>query len=345
MDSCFDCLLPYLSDTSKNTLLIADENSLDNAVITDHHNLTIVTNRFDIYQQFKQQSVNCYFSDFDFTDFVSASFDQILYRVSKEKPIVHHIINQAANLLKNKGNLVLTGQKNDGIKTYCQKAGTLFGIKTNTKKTGNYYTCAITKNIIDDESLDDKNYTVIREVFRLNQSAIYSKPGVFGWNKPDQGSQLLIKTAQEWIEHQASKPISLLDLGCGYGFLTVASLAWGSIQERTATDNNAAALASMQYNAEQHNADINIVAADCAIEIDTRYDLIVCNPPFHQGFDVDSNLTRKFIDQAHSHLNEGGSALFVVNLFINIKKHAEPLFSDVIELVNDGQFKVYKLRR
>jgi 16S rRNA (guanine1207-N2)-methyltransferase len=345
MDFCFDCLLPYLSDTNKTTLLIVDENALENALISDHNNLTVVTNRFDVFLQFKQQSVDCYFSDFDFNGFVSSSYDQILYRVSKEKPIVHYIINQSSHLLKNNGYLVLTGQKNDGIKTYCQKASRLFGVKTITKKTGKYYTCAVTKKTVSDDLLCDKNYTEIRQVFTLNQSAIHSKPGVFGWNKPDQGSQLLIEAAQKWIEKQTCKPLSLLDLGCGYGLLTMASLAWQSILERTATDNNAAALTCIEYNAKQHDADINVVAADCAIGIDACYDLILCNPPFHQGFDVDSNLTKKFINQAYSHLKKDGSALFVVNQFINIQKYAEPLFSEIIELTSDKQFKVFKFSR
>ncbi|MCV6626215.1 MAG: class I SAM-dependent methyltransferase, partial [Cellvibrionaceae bacterium] len=114
-----------------------------------------------------------------------------------------------------------------------------------------------------------------------------------------------------------------------------------------ATDNNAAALASCEHNLQQLKAlrpklETGVSAADCADRIEQRFDLIVCNPPFHQGFNVDNSLTDKFLNAAKNHLNQNGQAYFVVNSFIGIEKKAQQIFKRVETLANNKQFKVLR---
>jgi 16S rRNA (guanine1207-N2)-methyltransferase len=345
MDSSVQSLLPFLANTSKKTLLIADENALHLNGLENHPLLKVITNRLDVHQQFEQQKIASQFSDFDFSGFEDASIDQVLYRVSKEKPVVNHVINQSLRVLKPQGVLFLAGQKNDGIKTYTKKAGKLFNCKEQNKKERSHYSASIVKNseFSKYELLDDQNYSTIREIHSLNGVPVFSKPGLFGWNKIDRGSELLIQTAEPFIEALVHKPTSCLDLGCGYGYLTLATETWPSIKTRTATDNNAAALACMQHNTNNHNINVDVVAADCAIGITQVFDLILCNPPFHQGFDVDSNLTEKFLTQASKRLNKGGVALFVVNQFIGLNKYGKKYFPKIEEIANNGSFKVIAL--
>ena len=193
------------------------------------------------------------------------------------------------------------------------------------------------------ERLDDKDYSSLRPIFELNGRAVISKPGLFGWDKQDQGSALLIECAEQFLQQCERQPQSLLDLGCGYGYLSLSSYRWSQIETRWATDNNAAAVKCMQVNAQAHCLDVTVSADDCGQRIGDQFDLILCNPPFHQGFSVDSSLTDKFLHNSHKRLNPHGTALFVVSQFIGLEEKAAGIFCQVTQLKSDGQFKVLAL--
>jgi len=356
-DRALELLQEFIQDTGKTTLCIADENLLtDIQRLQQHPQLALISNRWDVTQRAQAAGLNCQFSDMDFSAIADASVEQVVYRVSKEKPLVNHVIRQAFRLLMLGGQLHISGEKGDGTKTYIEKAGKLFGGKVPAQKNGSFYLGSLVKKQAQADSkalkaLDDKHYHELRAIGELAGQPLYSKPGQFGWNKLDRGSELLISVADKYLSQMRNRPKSLLDLGCGYGYLTLNSLAWDSIERRTATDNNAAALLSVTRNSQQHPAPIQVVADDCGESIIEKFDLVLCNPPFHQGFDVEGGLTNKFLKRMYAALNKGGVALVVTNLFIPLEHKACNLFGkhngfvkvDILE--DNGAFKVIALHR
>ena len=304
---------------------------------------TLITNRWDIAQQSQYSGFQTQFSDFDLTAIADNSVDHIFYRISKEKAVTHHLINEAARILKPNGKLWLSGQKNEGVKTYMEKASDLFGCAKNIQKDGMSYSSQLSKKNVTDALLNDEDYAQLRECFQIDEKAVFSKPGQFGWNKIDQGSAFLIDEVKKIIP--ADKQFnSCLDLGCGYGYLTIASQSF-SVKANTLTDNNAAALASAKYNCEQLNINANIVSGDAGQQLNQQFDLILCNPPFHQGFSVDGDLTDKFLSSAQKLLAQEGFAYFVVNQFIPLEKKAQPLFKSVKIVAQNKSFKVIELHK
>lgn len=333
-----------LHKDSSNQLWIVDENYTAQHDILPSLPITIICNRFDLADQLKQKFPNTVFSDFDFTKIESGTLDNVFYRISKEKAVTHHVINQAHRCLKTGGQFFVVGYKNEGIKTYLDKAGLLWEKKITPKKNGEIYTAVIRKQNLSGTLLDTSNYTELRSIGEY-APPILSKPGQFGWNKLDAGSQLLIDTLRTLKQRYSG---SALDLGCGYGFLTLNAVPLPQTQditEWTLTDNNAAALLSATANCTLHNISSRVIAADCAKEINQQFDLILCNPPFHQGFDTENSLTDKFLASAASHLKASGECLFVVNQFIPIERKALPYFSQVKLLKSDGKFKVISLSK
>lgn len=344
-DASFQSLLPYLQQAQSTTLWIADENVLHTGkAIAAREQLTVITNRYDVYTDCLKHSLQTHFSDYDLSAIADSSVDTLIYRVSKEKPVVHHILNEAWRTLKPRGQLVISGEKNEGAKSYVEKAGQLLGHKVPAKKLGNSYLGVITKQRSYDPSLllDDKHYRQIREIATWETLSIFSKPGLFGWEKIDRGSQLLMTSAEELFA-QHSYPRATLDLGCGYGYLTLRTQHWPQLERRHATDNNAAAIACANVNFEQAGMAVTVTADDCGGAIVDRFDCILCNPPFHQGFSVDSQLTDKFLRNSAQRLITGGVALFVVNQFIGLEKKATEYFTRCVALASDGQFKVLAL--
>lgn len=347
-DSSFQLIAHALCSPAGPTLLLADENLLGQIeTIPQSEQLRVISNRYDIHQSALQHGLNSGFSDFDFTAIESNSLHTVVYRISKERPVVHHIINQAWRCLQLGGQLLLSGEKSEGIKGFIDKSGKLLGDKQAAQKHGNSYCATIKKNTafsINDQ-LDCKNYSTIRSVLTLNQppeQQIFSKPGVYGWNKLDKGSQLLMDCAEHFCREHGY-PSSILDLGCGYGYLSLRTQAW-PCQQRTATDNNAAALACARYNFDQINLSVEVVADDCGKSLSNQFEGILCNPPFHQGFDTSSDLTHKFLQQATRLLSPTGFALFVVNAFIPIENLGKDYFAEARIINSTPQFKVVCFR-
>ncbi len=345
-DPAFSLLQPYLQDTS--TLWIADENAL--TATTRIHNSTapqVLTNRFDVYQELMRAGINTQFNDFASNSFAPASLERIVYRVSKEKPVVHRVINLALQWLKADGELILCGLKNEGTKTFIEKAAALFNNNVRAEKHGQVYFSRLRKLVSAEtvsSPLDDSDYAALRLIHTRDSEPtlnLYSKPGVFGWNKIDRGSELLVEQLDTWLPRNITE-LSLLDLGCGYGYLSMMASYFHPAQQ-TATDNNAAALLCMAHNAKQADISIDVIAADCGDSINTRYDIVLCNPPFHQGFSVDSSLTDKFLRQTRRLLKPQGKALYVVNQFIGLEKKAQPLFKQVGVLCQQDGFKIIEL--
>jgi len=322
-DPTFLPLLPHLQYTDRSTLWLADENALDTLKALDNNgqSLHIATNRFDIFQLAQHKRFSTEFNDFALTK--QDSYPQrILYRISKEKPITHHLLNLAAEQLQSEGELIISGQKQEGIKTYADKVKKIMGGSGTLTKNRAVYSGVFTG--IRRIKLDAQDYEKPRKVI-IKDSSFYSKPGIFGWNKIDAGTELLLECIPEIIPTLKTQPHHILDLGCGYGwiFLNLPK----DIQAQAsiiATDNNAAALQSAQYNAKNCIGDIQVIPSDCANTISQQFDLIISNPPFHQGFQHDKNLTKKFLEQALAHLNTTGTAIFVINEFIRLPALPSP---------------------
>ena len=329
---------------SARSLWCGDEHSLELLASLEHWPTkpALLTNRYDVFSQAQQLGFQTEFNDFDFSDHEDQSLQQVFYRISKEKPLVHHIINEAHRVLAPGGTLFLCGQKNEGIKTYVNKAASLFTAPSNLKKNGSVYSAILERQAGRGQALDDKDYRQARVIFEQDDLRLFSKPGLFGWDKVDRGSEFLVEHLPGALTALAEPPRAILDLGCGYGYLALMGRHL-PLQRRVLTDNNAAAVQMARLNCRENGLDAEVIAADCGDKLQERFDLILCNPPFHQGFSVNDDLTQRFLKATQRLLHPSGIAVFVVNAFIPLERLAAPFFHGTV-LANNGRFKVLQLR-
>jgi len=338
-----DSLLLAAAGSSEGpVLLVADENCLDFPFGSLGAAVSVLSNRYDVAERASQSGLNAAFSDFDFSPWHRVPPACILYRLSKEKAVVHYIANQSRKMLAPGGKLAIVGGKQEGIKTFAKTIGELFGTPAHLSKHGNLYlhTATLSGETTPTADLDDRDYTCLREITTLNGKPVFSKPGMFGWDKVDLGSALLAECLPAFLPSDAT---TLLDLGCGYGYLSLAAHALGKYQI-TATDNCAAALIACQQNFTEHGIKGQVLADDCASNIQAKFDVILCNPPFHQGFHQDRGLTEKFLATTRRLLAPSGRALFVVNAFVPLEQLAHTRFGSVETVRHSGSFKVVTLR-
>lgn len=334
-------LQQLLQENPSETLWIADENSKFLLQSGFSYSGDLLTNRWDIARLAEGKVRHSFFNDFRL-DETERHYRRIIYPVSKEKAVVHHVVNECHRALGLGGELAMLGGKQSGIKTYAAKVANCFGSDKHLEKHGSEY---LTLNILHsppspENRLDEDNYAGLRPLEKLG--GLLSKPGLFGWNKVDVGSALLAGT---FAENRPANGSSVVDLGCGYGYLST-QLAQLDDFHFTATDNNAAALIACRENFRKMEIRGTVVPSDAGAELgDNIADWLICNPPFHQGFQVEGDLTSRFLSNAARLLKSNGVALFVVNEFIPLAKKAENNFGEIRQLVKNKGFCVYYLSK
>jgi len=219
---------------------------------------------------------------------------------------------------------VLSGLKQEGIKTFIESAGGLFG-NAQSRKVGTVYLGHALKYHAAPapEPLDSKHYSALR-LIETPQLDFYSKPGLFGWDKIDQGSAFLVEQLPRILHGAARQPTSLLDLGCGYGYLSIMTRDL-ALERRVATDNNAAALLAMARNAEYYALPVDVVADDCGGQLAPGFDLILCNPPSTRASAWTApSLTSSAPDPPP--VERAGHGCLRVNQFIALERAAQKYF-------------------
>ncbi len=332
--------------TGQHLLVIADEHlaALDNPPVD--HRLRYLSNRYDVAASLAKHGAAVDLGDFDIEQYSCTAFSGLLYRISKEKAVVNHIINAAPGLLAHGARFTLIGHKQEGLNSYRKHAGQyLGGITSQERGASGYQAVTFTRGIHSGERLDDSDYSRLRAIGQVGQGcALLSKPGIYGWQKIDRGSALLIEAIRHFLNGATSRRLNtVLDLGCGYGYLSVMLASLGATHI-VATDNNMAAITACQQNFVAHNIAGEVVADDCAAHIERCFETVVCNPPFHLGFDTSRPLTAKFLKSARRRLLPSGRAFFVVNQFIGIEAPAAEVFTSVQEVHRGEGFKVLLMR-
>jgi 16S rRNA (guanine1207-N2)-methyltransferase len=346
-DLAFELLLQTLNPAEPvvwaRDLWLVDENIGGEQIarVRPRGNLSAVTNRYELYQLLIERGLQAQLSDFEGRCFEGV--ERVLFRVRKEKALVHHVLNRARAQLPVGGQLLISGYKKEGIKTYLDKTATLFGDSGSRKKGGQSSQLGVFMqgSGATPEYLDDKLYTELRAI--AEEPVLVSKPGVFGWSKIDRGSAFLIEHLPALLVQLESAPDTVVDLGCGYGYISAMAHALAPAHY-LATDNNVAAVAACLENFAHLGINGQVSLDNRGQSLGTEADLVLCNPPFHQGFELESSLTLQFLHSARRVLKKSGTALFVVNSFIPLEKASLAAFSDCQVLSNNGSFKLLVLK-
>lgn len=315
-----------LNQADKNSLCILNENSQH--INTGSFAGKTISNRFDIHQQHN----GCLFNDFEFP---REEFTQVFFRIAKEKLVNLHIIEQALAHI-DQGQLYLIGHKQEGINSLINFIKKGYGCNITTTKHKQYWQVCIE---VDQQNKSTDTYHEL-QLLQKDSIEFWSKPGCFGWQKVDLGSQLMMDYLLE--HHLIKSNTTGLDLGCGYGYLSLRAKQAG-ISSIDATDNCAAAIKACAKNFTHHNIEGNVFASNMNGGNNKQYDIVLCNPPFHQGFDHNKQLIEQFVLQAKKALRAGGEAFFIVNQFIGIEKVANKHFKDCKVLTNSKGFKLLYL--
>jgi 16S rRNA (guanine1207-N2)-methyltransferase len=161
-------------------------------------------------------------------------------------------------------------------------------------------------------------------------------PSVFAQGKLDEGTRLLIEALQVQPTDEA------LDIGCGAGYLGLHIARLANRGHVIMVDASLVTVALAQRNiAESGLPNIKVLPSDGAQAVlSQRFDLVVTNPPFHQGGIQTTEIAGRFIRQAAHVLRPQGRFYLVANRFLKYEPTLKAHFNNVAEVGGNTRFKV-----
>ena len=171
----------------------------------------------------------------------------------------------------------------------------------------------------------------------------------FSGTKSDEGSALLIDSLLGLLDDEA--PESVLDLGCGNGWLLTAATRASGANTGLGIDVSKAAVASARATAEANGVDVDAILGDAADPEEPalaglgEFDLILLNPPFHQGTAIETATAAALMATAAKHLAPGGQVLTVFNSHLRYRGRLESIIGPSRQLARNKKFTVIASRR
>lgn len=264
-------------------------------------------------------------------------FDVALVLASKHKGLSEDRVAEALQRVKTGGTIVIAGAKEDGILPLRKQLDRLGLAPESMPK---YHGVAIWISVPADVSaavatLAAKTVSV--------EGRFETRAGLFSHAHVDEGSELLASRLPTDFDGNAA------DFGAGWGYLSV-------MLAQTSPRTNRIDLFEASHTALEHarrnlarncpNLTTRFFWQDLGTEPPKeKYDLIIMNPPFHEGHAAEPSIGAAMIKAAADSVRSGGSLLMVANRGLPYENALASLFKHSGETCRNSRFKVLWAKR
>ena len=165
--------------------------------------------------------------------------------------------------------------------------------------------------------------------------------GVFSKSKVDFGTDLMLNEFLKKNKGLEAKKIKILDIGCGYGVVSVILKSFYPEISITLSDVNERALELSEENLKKYDInDYHIIKSSSFEKITEKFDVILSNPPIRAGKDI----IFKIYSEAYEHLNENGQFYCVIQTKHGAKstqKKLMEIFKNCDTVTIDGGYRIF----
>ena len=180
------------------------------------------------------------------------------------------------------------------------------------------------------------NYEIKNEKFEF-----LTDNGVFSKTKVDFGTDVMLRTFLN--ENKKLENIRILDIGCGYGVVSVVLKRFFEKAKILSTDVNERALELTKENIQKNNRtdDFEVRKSFVFDNISESFDVILSNPPIRAGKQVIFEIYEK----SFFHLNKNGEFYCVIQTkhgAKTTKKKLEELFGNCTTLVIEAGYRIFR---
>jgi len=262
--------------------------------------------------------------------------DVVLIKLPKSNALLAKQLQQISDVIDS--NTIVIGfakvkdVHNSGIKLFEQYIGT-----TTTS-------LAKKKSRLIFSTKDEKHVTPAKEhliswPLPNTDITIYNHAGVFANNQLDIGAQLMIDNIPSDLGDGY-----IIDLGCGNGVLGLTAALKNPNATVRFTDESYMSVASARLNCEkgfESQERFEYDWHDCLSNYEyDQADLIVCNPPFHQGKTVTDHIAWQMFHDAYRTLKHGGKLRIVGNRHLGYHIKLQRIFDNCTTIASNSKFVI-----
>ena len=271
------------------------------------------------------------------SDFTSADnhHNYALVLLPKNMVEARYLLAQGLKILKSGGVLVAAADNNAGgnrIKKILQE----FGVENICEESKNK--CRVVWGQKSQAQIQSVEKAIEEGQMQfVSATGFQSMPGIFGWDKIDKGSEILLRHVPTDLKGNGA------DFGCGYGFLARHVLQnCSGVQSLSCIDADYRAIKACRENLSSFKS-ARFFWEDLTAPIHELSDLdfIIMNPPFHEGKDPDSNIGKSFIQTAAQSLRPAGQLWMVANVQLPYEAVLKENFESVDKKFEGQGFKIY----
>ena len=161
-----------------------------------------------------------------------------------------------------------------------------------------------------------------------------SYPGIFAAGRLDEGTALLIGELPP-----LAAGTRVLDYGCGSGPIGAAALAFAPGIVLDMLDSDTVALEAVRENVPSATRILGTRLADAG---KTRYQVILSNPPLHEGVAEDHALLERLFADAPGSLAPQGMLQIVVQRRVPLDRLLAQHFARVEIVAENGRYRVWR---
>jgi 16S rRNA (guanine1207-N2)-methyltransferase len=261
----------------------------------------------------------------------AGDYDRVVILAPRARALARRWLVEAHALLRVGGALTLAGANNAGVQPLIADAAALFG---GARVLGYGRGCRVAEALraeappeppawAGEPGIAPGSWHHLSLDLSGGPAELLSLPGIFSYDRLDAGTAFLL--AHLTLPAGAR----VLDAGCGYGPIGVAAARSGAAHVDM-IDVSLPAVLAAAANIERLGLRAEARASDALDAVAGRsYDLIVSNPPFHAGRQVDTAMAAAFIGQGRALLAPGGRMALVANRFLPYDRLLAPAFRRV----------------
>ncbi|MBW4933660.1 class I SAM-dependent methyltransferase [Marinobacter sp. F4206] len=271
------------------------------------------------------------------------AYDAVVLRIPRHADYLAWLLRWVNGVLKDNGLLLAGGMikhlPDRGVEVFAQAVQT--EMVCPARKKARVVVCRRGQAELEEWSGTWKGYGPGEVRFRVD-----ALPAVFAREKLDIGTRLLLPRVKASVSGLASGA-RVLDLACGNGVVGVSALAERPDLTLTFTDVSSQAVASARLNVSRAfpGTPVSFEHADGIPDSAGLFDLILLNPPFHEGGVVGDHVALRLFEQAAKHLSSGGRLLMVGNRHLGYHRSLRRFFPQVHQLDASPKFVVLEAGR
>ncbi len=291
-------------------------------------NLTFEQDDAEIYARLQAQGANVE------PRVETGAFDRAVVILSKHSDFNKAMIGRAWQLVKDGGDILVEGAKTEGIDSLIRAIRSI-GLAPEVEPK---YHGKIAWFERQHARVGDIQSWIDLDKPYENADGFLVRPGIFSSKSTDKGTAFLLENLNFPIKGVVA------DLGGGYGAISKALLAKNDeIEALDLYEISHLASECAKANVRDARAHIHWLEANKAAR--EYYNVIVSNPPFHQGRAGDPNIGMGFIDAAARSLRARGNFYMVANRHLPYENRLKARFGHVEVMAENNAYKIFKATR